>query len=189
MEMKAEHSGGSGGRKKQREYGREKKKVILSMREGQQKKARREWKSVGWEERRERERRGKSGWSEGKLVKGGGNFIMVYSDLLLLPRAGCPIPPPSQSRRTEREGGREGMRFAASYLVTFLMFHSSMKSVLSKHFRFHLVSIREEAQYFSLSLSVFFIVIFWFYQSVCNYRVAFREEECREFQIAIMCME
>lgn len=55
MEMKAEHSGGSGGRKKEREYGREKKKVIFSMREGQQKKARREWKSVGWEERRERE--------------------------------------------------------------------------------------------------------------------------------------
>ncbi len=51
---------------------------------------------------------------------------------------------------------RERMRFAASYLVTFLMFQSSMKSVLSKHFRFHLVSIREEAQYFSLSLSVFF---------------------------------
>ncbi len=52
MEMKAEHSGGSGG------GGREKKKVIFSMREGQEKKAIREWKSVGWEERRERERDG-----------------------------------------------------------------------------------------------------------------------------------
>ncbi len=104
MEMKAEHSGGSGGGGGGGGGGgREKKKVIFSMREGQEKKAIREWKSVGWEERRERERRGRSGWSEGKLVKGGGNFIMVYSDLLLLPRAGCPIPPPSQSRRTERE--------------------------------------------------------------------------------------
>lgn len=52
--MKAECSGG-GERKTERERVWKREKVIFSMREGQEKKARREWKSVGWEERRERE--------------------------------------------------------------------------------------------------------------------------------------
>lgn len=85
--MKAEHSSGE----REGVWKREKASDIQHERRIREK-SKKEWKSVGWE-RKERVREGKRGWSEGKLAKGGGNFIMVYSDLLLLLHAGCLIPP------------------------------------------------------------------------------------------------
>lgn len=93
MEMKAERSSG-----RERKSMEEKKQVIFSMREGRVKRERRERKSVGWE--REVGQK-ESCWREGGILS------LVYSDLLLLLHAGCPIPPADTITTNREEAERE----------------------------------------------------------------------------------
>lgn len=144
-----------GEREIERVWKREKASDIQHER-GTSKKARREWKSVGWE----REVGQKESWRrEGGILS---RCTVTYS---CYRTQGVRFPPPSQSRRTERR--QRGNEICCFISPNFSCWYFSLpwKSILSNRFLFDLVSAGTEIQYLSLFSCCFFIVIFGFYHA------------------------